>query len=172
MKSVFANLCVILVDKTAIHFNLLAVRMGNDDVAAIGDSEKLIIIAVDKANPLCRLFHVSVQQIGNIGIAIEIVIAGCGNTAQKIGVFFGVNPIPVFTAEISHKPPIGTGAAVFQHRITVSQDTHLVKFLDNGIKLGGKFVRPVLLDLILIIGIKGIAAVSEISAHKGIAAAL
>lgn len=121
---------------------------------------------------LCRLFHVLIKIFGNIGIAIEIVIAGCGNTAQKIGVFFCVSPIPVFTAEIPHKSPIRTGAAVFQHRITVSQDAYLVKLLDNGIKLGGKFIRPVLPDLILIIGIKSLTAVSEISAHKGNAAAL
>ena len=114
----------------------------------------------------------TVQQVGNIGIAIEIVVAGRGNTTQKIGVFVSINPIPVFAAEISHKPPVGTGAAVFEHRITVSQDTHLVKFLDDGIKLGGKFIGSVLLDLILIVGIKGSAAVSEIAAHKGNAAAL
>ena len=95
--------------------------MSNDDMAAVGDSEKLIVTAVDKTDSLRRLFHMLIEKFRNIGVTVKIVIAGAWNTAQKIGVFFGINPIPVFPAEIPHKTAVGVAAAVFQHRIPVTQ---------------------------------------------------
>ena len=160
------------VDIAAVCFDFFAVRMGNDDMTAVGNTKKFVIPAVDKADSLRRFLHMSVEIVGNIGVTVEIVVAGGGNTAEKIGVLLGVNPITIFTAEIPHKSSVRVSVAVFQHGIPVTEQTDFPQFVNHGIKFGGKFGGSVAVDLIFKFGIKGAAAVSELAPQQRDTAAL
>ena len=63
----------------------------NLDLAAIGNSEQLLIMTVNKADASFGFLHMTIQPVFHITVAIKIVFALVWVQAQKVGVFLGIN---------------------------------------------------------------------------------
>ena len=88
---VISDLHMVVVDISARADLVLVSRIMNLDLAAIGDSEQLLVMTVNETDTSFGFLHVTIQPVFHIAVAIKVVLALIRIQAQKIGIFFGVN---------------------------------------------------------------------------------
>ena len=156
---------MVLVDITASVFRLFAPSRGNTNFAAVWNTKQLLVMRVNKTDTFFCIADMLVEPFLDIAIAVKIIIALCGITAEQIGILFGIHTEAVLGTVVSLKGTIGETPCILAHSRAVLEQTVFfgTQSIDNLVKLGLKFVRFPLRSVVAPSGIKAITARVEVA---------
>ena len=83
MVEISAHLGMVLVNKAAGVFRLLAPSRGYNNFAAVWDTEQLFVMRVNESDAFLGIFHVPVEPFFHIAVAVKIIVALCRIAAEQ-----------------------------------------------------------------------------------------
>lgn len=138
-----AYLQMIGIDEAAGVFTLFSVIGGYADFPAIGQTELVVITAVDKSDSVRGFAHMLIEPVLFVAITVQVVFTRGGSETQKIAVLLRIDAETVFFLASLH-PGLMVPAAVLRQRGPVAEHSLIFSIgaqtIDDFIKFLLEFV--------------------------------
>ena len=139
-----AEFHVIIVDIPSNTLTGFAALCSNAYLVAVRDAELFFIIRCDEADTFLGAFHMIVQPITAITIAVKVIFALVGIDPQHIGILLRIGPKTIGMV-VPGNHALRVFAAVFSQRAAVGQNTAILfikaQSVEDFIKLVLKLLR-------------------------------
>ena len=81
---------MIVINIAAEHISLLSVSCNDTDLIAIGNTELLVIVRVNKSNSFCSAVQMIISPLALVAITVDVIHAAIRVKTEHIGIVFGV----------------------------------------------------------------------------------